>query len=133
MRLHYFNTFISAAPDCPAEGEAPKERGGTPTAATIQFDMLVSHPYRFTQEDVLFESSTEGRSADPEEKVAKRKAFFSRPQACLRTSPLAKRYGWGIHFNEEGKAAAYAVGSAEYEKFAADGSLEHFRAMRSRR
>jgi hypothetical protein len=44
--------------------------------------------------------------------------FFSVGQACLRSSPLPKRYGWGVHSNSEGKIAIYAMESNEYKKLA---------------
>ncbi|MEI7025361.1 DUF6157 family protein [Paenibacillus sp. y28] len=31
--------------------------------------------------------------------------FFSKPKACLRTSPLVKKYGWGLGFDAAGKIA----------------------------
>ena len=46
-------------------------------------------------------------------------AFYSRSHACLRSSDLGKRYGWGIHADADGRLAVYAVGSADYEALAA--------------
>lgn len=37
-----------------------------------------------------------------------------------------RRYGWGMHHNEDGKVAIYAVDSPEYAKLAADESLTHW-------
>jgi hypothetical protein len=62
-----------------------------------------------------------------------RERFFSKGQACLRSSPLSKRYGWGTHHDAEGRVALYPVGSAEYERLRTDESLEHLTAMRSKR
>ena len=57
--------------------------------------------------------------------------FFSKGQPCFRASTLTKRYGWGVHLNEEGKMAIYSAGSAEYEKFAKDKTLKVIKAMKS--
>ncbi|WP_342481620.1 DUF6157 family protein [Paenibacillus sp. FSL L8-0340] len=38
-------------------------------------------------------------------------ALFSKSNPCLRASMLSKRYGWGMHFNDEGKIALYAKAS----------------------
>jgi hypothetical protein len=46
---------------------------------------------------------------------------------------LGKRYGWGIHNDEDGKVALYAVESDEYKRFVNDNSIKHLKAMRSKR
>ena len=125
--MSYSDTFIAASEDCPMVGEAPPN--GKRSIAEIQYAMLVEQPYRFTQDDVLFESSAERLAGEEGD----REAFFSRPQACLRCSPLVKRWGWGIHFDSEGRAAAYAKGSPEYAKLADDSSLAQTRGMRAKR
>jgi hypothetical protein len=60
-----------------------------------------------------------------------KKQFFAKGQACLRASPLAKRYGWGIHFNLEGKIAIIGVDSKEYHNLVKDKSIQKIKAMRS--
>jgi hypothetical protein len=47
------------------------------------------------------------------------------------SSPLTKRYGWGVHSNAKGKIAIYPLGSAEYKKHAKNGKLKYLKAMRS--
>lgn len=42
--------------------------------------------------------------------------FLSKGQPCFRSSLLKKRYGWGIHSNEEGKVALFGVETDEYKK-----------------
>ena len=51
----------------------------------------------------------------------------------MRSSALPKRYGWGVHSNEEGKLALIAVESAMYKKLSSDKDTTHLKAMRSRR
>ncbi|MNE62113.1 hypothetical protein D3C80_1573770 [compost metagenome] len=46
---------------------------------------------------------------------------------------LPKKYGWGIHFNAEGKLALVSVESEQYRSFleGGDGSLKVVAGMRS--
>ena len=59
--------------------------------------------------------------------------FFRKGQPCLRSSALAKRYGWGFHFDDEGRVAMVATESSEYAEFLKDPNLRQLPAMRSRR
>ncbi len=136
--VNYEETFIAVADDCPVDaGTEPSEgRGGAPTTATIQFQMLVDEPYRWTSEDLIFRGAKAGREladAPPAELADAQATYFSRPQACLRASPLPKRWGWGLHFDVDGRVALYAKGTADYDRLAGDGSLEQLKAMRSSR
>jgi hypothetical protein len=132
---NYYNTFIEIAEDCPLKtGDVPPQKGAEKTIANIQFDILYGHPYKYTSDDVLFETHATKRAiTDKEEKSAERELFFSKGQACFRSSPLTKRYGWGIHSNADGKIAMYAAGSDEYKKMAQDQTLKHVKAMRSKK
>jgi len=62
-----------------------------------------------------------------------REEFFLRGQACLRASPLSKTYGFGIHFDSNGKIAIYGMETPEYEKYIADKNLKKVKAVRSKR
>jgi hypothetical protein len=46
---------------------------------------------------------------------------------------LAKRYGWGIHNNAEGKVALIAVESADYKRLQKDPRTTKVKAFRSTR
>jgi hypothetical protein len=48
-------------------------------------------------------------------------------------SPLAKRYGWGIHNDGEGKVALVAIDSPEYERLMKDPRTTKLKAFRSSR
>jgi hypothetical protein len=48
-------------------------------------------------------------------------------------SALAKRYGWGIHNDAEGKIALVAVESPEYEQLLNDQRTTKIKAFRSKR
>ncbi|MCU0432738.1 MAG: DUF6157 family protein [Bacteroidia bacterium] len=131
---NYISTFIQIADDCPLkEADVPAPGKKEPSIAELQFKMIYDNPYKYTSDDVLFEVYAQRNGIKASEKKAAREAFFSKGQACLRASPLTKRWGWGVHNNEEGKVAIYAAGSAEYKKLMTDKSLKQTKAMRSSR
>ena len=137
---NYFDGFIAVATDSQAtRGTAPKEAEG-PSIALRTFRMIGEHPYRYTSDDVIFIVHADRHGIPTAERAAAREAFFSRGQACLRTSDLGKRYGWGIHGDAEGRVALYGVESREYQDFVSgkkmgrDGKpIAVTTAMRSRR
>jgi len=131
---NYYNTFIEVADDCPvAKAEVPLSKGDKRTAAAIQYEMIISNPYKYTSDDVIFYVFAEKNGLIEEEYTHQRENFFSKGQACLRCSPLVKRYGWGIHNNHEGKVAIYPLGSDKYEELINNGDLQHVKGMRSSR
>lgn len=133
MTTNYVNTFIEVAEDCPAaDGEVPPS-GAKRTVASLQHELISSHPYRYTSDDLLFEVHAIRTAIADEDRTSARQAFFAKDQPCLRSSPLGKRYGWGIHHDADGRIALVPLGSDEYDALAADASLEHVKAMRSRR
>lgn len=134
-KLHttnYFNTFIEISEDCPVFGsEIPKEKAGNKSVALLQFEMISHNPYQFTSDEVLFHIHALRNNLSPNDE--NREIFFSKGQPCFRASPLTKRYGWGIHFDEEGKMALYNLDAPEYQKLKQDVVLTHLKAMRNKR
>lgn len=129
---NYTNTFISVADDCVAEAaEIPPMKGTRKTAARIQYEMISGHPYKYTSDDVLFNIFASKHDISEEEKPEERKKFFSKGQPCLRSSALGKRYGWGVHSDDKGRVAIYAVGSDDYLSLKNDKNLKQIMAMRS--
>ena len=127
MKRHasnYYNTFIAVAEDCPVFTAIEPPLKEPRTAASIAYDMLYGHPYRYTADDVIYASNGARRGIPREE-------FFAKAQPCLRASALGKRYGWGVHCDGDGRIAIVAVESGDYQRLAADESLSHMRAMRS--
>lgn len=137
MKVHttnYENTFVEVADDCPASsGEVPPMKGDGKTIAGIQYDMISKNPYKFTSDDVLFQVFAERKDLTASELEEARKQFFSKGQACMRASPLTKRYGWGVHNNEEGKIAIYGCDTPEYKQFVKDEEMKTVKAMKSSR
>lgn len=135
MVLHttnYLSTFIEVADDCPVDHAVEPPAGERPTIAELHYRLIADRPSTLTSDDVVFETHAL-RHGIPVDDAAAREAFFSRGQACLRSSPLGKRYGWGILHDAEGRVALVPRESAEYAALAADPGLAHTRAMRSRR
>lgn len=131
---NYTNTFIEVADDCPVTtAELPPRKGDKVTIANLHFDMVHDQPYRYTSDDVIFGTHALRNEIPKNEWQEARELFFSKGQACMRTSPLAKRYGWGIHHDENGRVAIYPRESAAYKKFAKDKGIAHVKAMRSSR
>jgi hypothetical protein len=137
MKIHstnYIDTFIEIAEDCPLTiSEIPPQKGDSKTAANVQFEMIIHHPYEYTSDDVLFQVYARKNEITPQELAEARSIFFSKGQPCMRCSPLTKRYGWGVHSNPEGKIAIYGCDSEEYQKFKQDARLKKVKAMKSSR
>lgn len=135
MKVHttnYFDTFIEVAEDSPAAGgEVPPLKRENKTAATIQFEMISKHPYKYTSDDVLFQVFADKNDLTKAEYKKAREQFFSKGQPCLRASPLTKRYGWGVHSDAGGKIALYGCETSKYEKLSTDKKLKVVKAMRS--
>lgn len=62
-----------------------------------------------------------------------RKQFFSKPKACFRASPLVKKYGWGIHYDGQGKIAMFEVNSYKYNELLNSNNISLLKGMRSKR
>ncbi|HEX2534909.1 MAG TPA: DUF6157 family protein [Chitinophagaceae bacterium] len=128
---NYFQTFIQVAEDCPAQAAAVPPHKDPPSVAELQFRMVYDHPYTYTSDEVLFRIHALRKNIPKGEQEAAQAVFFSKGQACFRASPLPKRYGWGVHYNEEGRMALYAVETPEYRKLAQDPALKQWKAMRN--
>ena len=115
---NYTDTFITIAPDSHAAHATEPKETASPTVALRTFRMLHGQPYRYTSDDVIFTVYADRAEIPASKRAAARKDFFSKGQACLRSSDLAKRYGWGFHSDGAGKVALYALESAEYKAFA---------------
>ncbi|WP_144874387.1 DUF6157 family protein [Microbacterium sp. 1.5R] len=128
----YRTTFIEVADDCPTDHAQEPPTGEQPTIAALHYRLITERPYGRTSDDVIFETHALRQGIDPGDAAA-REAFFSKGQPCLRSSPLGKRYGWGIDHDADGRVALVPRESDEYALRAADPAIAHTKAMRSRR
>ena len=113
---NYYDTFIAVAPDSSAPGGV--EPPAKATIASRTFELISQAPYDRTSDDVIFTVWAERNDVPAEEWDAAREEFFSVGRACLRSSDLGKRYGWGLHFDAEGHIALVASRTPEYEHLA---------------
>ena len=132
---NYTHTLIEIAEDCPATaGEVPPIKGNKKSVATMQLEMLAAQPpYTYTSDDVLFTVFATRQEIPVEAWAEERARFFSKGQPCFRASPLTKRYGWGVHSNEEGKIALYGAETQAYRELIAAEAITKKKAMRSKK
>jgi hypothetical protein len=132
--MNYYDTLVEVADDCPVSAaQVPQARGGKKTKAVVEFDLLVEHPYTYTEEDIAFEVYAVLHDIPKAKRPTERKRFLSKGHPHLRVSALAKRYGWGIHNNAEGEIALIAVESPEYKRLLNDPHTTKVKAFRSTR
>ncbi|MDQ0063109.1 DUF6157 family protein [Paenibacillus harenae] len=138
MNINYYNTFITVAPDCPAEtGIIPPDKKDGRTKPSLEYELAAGQPYGYTQEELLFEVYVRHKQIAEEELAGRRQEhwdeFFGKSQACLRASMLPKKYGWGIHFDGDGKMALIPKESEAYQRYIENenGELKVVPAMRS--
>jgi len=137
MKIHttnYFDTFIEVAGDTKTiRSNVPTLKGDKRTVAFLQYELLSKNPYRYTSDDLLFQVYALRNDLLQEEYKQAREQFFSKGQACLRASPLAKTYGFGIHSDASGKIALYGMEAPAYQRFLDDPTITKQRAMKSKR
>lgn len=136
MKIHttnYYDTLIEVSEDTKAtKGMKPPGRLN-PSIAELQYDLISNHPYAFTSDDILFKVYSSRNNIPPEEQAGARNQLFSRGQPCMRTSPLAKTYGFGIHHDSEGRVAILGMESLKYNELRTDPLIKKVKAMRTHR
>jgi hypothetical protein len=129
---NYYNTFIEIAEDSPNQKSVVPPVKSNMTVANLQYEILSENPYKYTSDDILFKVHVIRTEIPKEQWEKERKKFFSKGQACFRSSPLTKRYGWGIHSNKQGKIALYGAETEAYKKFLKDETITKKKAMRTK-
>lgn len=137
MKTHttnYTNTLIEIAEDSPVSASViPVVKNDKKTIANYQFEKLSQHPLKYTSDELLFEIFAERKDISPSELEEEKQKFFSKGQACLRTSPLAKKNGFGIFHNQDSKIKLIPVESAEYQELLNDDCVAKVKAMKSKK
>ena len=132
--MNYYDALVQVADDCPTTvAQVPQPRGGRKTKAVVEYELLARHPYTYTEEDIAFEVYAVLHDIPNASRRTERKKFLSKGHPHLRVSPLAKRYGWGMHNNAEGKIALIAVESPQYKQLLNDPHTAKIKAFRSTR
>ncbi|MGN7786259.1 DUF6157 family protein [Niabella sp. 22666] len=129
---NYFDTLIEIAEDSPVEtAEVPVSKKDVKTVAQLQYELVAKHPYKYTSDDVIFLVYAQRNDLTRAEYKAAREVFFSKGQPCMRASPLTKRYGFGVHADQNGKIALYGVETADYDRLLKDEGIKKVKAMRT--
>lgn len=125
---NYTNTLITVSSDYSFDHAKPAKEG---TIGALQLDAINKAPYSMTSDDLLF--STQCQKLGMENNETNRAAFFAKPQACLRASPLVKTLGYGVHHDKNSKIAVFPIESEEYKSLLSDETIVKKPGMRSKR
>lgn len=128
---NYFDTLILVSPDTKAKASRVPDKPGT--IADLQYRMIAGAPYRHTSDDVIFSIHAARAGIVESDRPRARAEFFSRGQACLRSSALVRSHGWGIHSDRVGRVALLAMDSSEYAAMAASAGIKNVAGMRAAR
>lgn len=85
------------------------------------------------KKDVQFKSYLIKNQIESTNESELREQFFSKPKACFRASPLVKKYGWGVHYDNHGKVSLVDVNSETYNEFFQLEGITKLKGMRSKR
>jgi hypothetical protein len=135
--MPYKNTLVTVAADCPVKkSEIPVPRGNKIPQHLHQYTLLTNEPYALGHEELTFEVYLRKEGLENESEAEKQNIWaklFEKEHPCLRASSLTKRYGFGAHYNSEGKIAIYPMESPEYKKLLDDKIITKLPAMNSKR
>lgn len=128
----YADTLILPAPDTLARA-AVAPPTGKGSIAELQYARLSDEDYTWTSDDLLFDVHCQRKGIALAGRAAERERFFATGQPCLRTSPLAKTYGWALHFDSNRRIALLPMGSDRVTELRADPAVTVRLAMKSSR
>lgn len=136
--MGYKNTFVQVAEDCPvSQSEIPIAKREKTPIHIFQYELLIKHPYKLDHNELVFEVHLKqnGLPEDISDMEAEniREQLFSKGHPCMRASALTKRYGFGAHYDEDGKIAIYPMESKEYLAFMENSAVEKVPAMKRKR
>jgi hypothetical protein len=138
--LSYVNTFIKVAADCPVEHSVvPVAKKEAKSAHMIQYELLTERPYFYGHESLIYAVHLLHKGIPLDESadflLQVREELFKKSHPCLRASMLPKKYGWGVHYNEDGRIAIYGMETPQYQEFLdqGDDKLQVLNAMRNKR
>lgn len=132
MSTNYYDTLITIAPDSPTRKSIVPDLTKA-SVASQQYQWITEQPYSLTSDDVIFRRVAEKEGISEADRSAAQKEYFQTGRACLRTSPLAKQYGWGIHADAEGRIALVAAESDEYAELSSNDHVKKIAAMKRSR
>jgi hypothetical protein len=128
---NYYDTLILPSPDTTAT--AAQTPAKPDTVAGMTYQRLADSPYAFTSDDIIFGVQADRHDIPEGERGPARMEYFSRGQACLRSSPLVKTMGWALHHNGQGRVALVDPASEAFDRLMADDNVTKRPGLRSRR
>ena len=131
--MSYVDTFITVSEDCPAQTGTPPPAGKTrPSRAAIEYELLQAQPYQLDHLEFTYEVHRRHKLAAGEvpQDVD---SFHAKGQPCMRASALVRRYGWGAHYDADGKIAIFPLESDRYAAFLEDDQVQKINGMRNKR
>jgi Family of unknown function (DUF6157) len=136
--MSYVKTMIRVAPDSPTQTALiPTMKDGQKTVAFLEYELLINQPYTYTQDKAQFAVHAMHKNIPNTELethlIDLYAEFIAKPRACFRASALPKQYGWGVHYDDQGRIALYAVNSPEYQRLTQLEGIKQLVAMRSSR
>ena len=128
---NYYDTLILPSPDSTATNILAPAKPGT--IADMQYVRLMDAPYSLTSDDLLFGIHADRKGIDEEDRGPARMEFFSKGQACLRSSPLVKTLGWALHHDAKGRVALIDPAGESFEILMARDDIAKRPGLRSKR
>jgi hypothetical protein len=117
----YCNTLIKVASDCTVKrGTIPESNRKAFTDATVYYEVLSQNRYKLTERE-FYKESLEIRLR----KKVKHKKYM------MKRNILCKKWGWGVHFDCNGKMALVGCETNEYNKLLSDPAITKMAAYRS--
>jgi len=136
--MGYTDTFIKVAADCQVDkSEIPVSKNKSKPAHLFQYELLTEKPYAYNHEELIYQvyvlqkEIPESVLATESDKI--KTELFSKGHPCMRASSLTKRYGWGAHYNQDGKIAIYPMESEAYKTLLESEKVKVVPAMKSKR
>lgn len=131
---NYYNTFIPIPEENKIQkGTIPTLKEGKKSIAYFLYENIIKHPYQYTSNELLFKAYIFTNGIDEADIKKHKIQFFSKKQLDLRGSSLVLSYGWGIHFNAQGKIALIGIDSNLYSQLTNDTSIQKVKALKIKR
>ena len=131
--MAYTNTLILISDDCPtATALDPSRNRDTRTRAEIEFDLLQAQPHHFDHKAFTHRVHVEYKGQSGDTPLAFDE-FHAKGQPCMRASALVKRFGWGAHYDGEGRISLVAADGPDYARLAASDDIKTLKGMRNKR
>ena len=115
------NVLIEIAEDCGIKrGTIPETEKSSDTITMIQYDELSKNPYKYNEYE--FQKQVHH--------IRREKPELNIDKYDIRRSELCKKYGWGIHINEEGKVALVGAETDQYKALQVNPSIKKVSAYK---